>query len=132
MAERVRRTGPPLVLIASDRYPTTRALEKILGQHGYGVVRAHTANRALAAAGSAGPDLVVLDERLPDAEGLAVSRALRDDPRLGPRAPVVLIATEVLTAERHLVGLRAGIWDFLMEPFHAEELKAKLEAFVLV
>src|SRR5215218_1743776 len=72
---------PPLVLVANDQEWSARSLESILGPNGYAVLRAYTGRQALELARSAQPDVVIVDVRMPDIDGLDVCEVLRDDPR---------------------------------------------------
>ena len=82
MPERDKPSRPPLVLVANDQEWSARSLESILGPHGYAVLRAYTGRQTIDLARSAQPDVIILDARLPDLDGLDVCRSLRADPRM--------------------------------------------------
>ena len=69
-------------------------------------------------------DMVLLDLRLPDGDGLDLLRGMR---KRGNRAPVI-----VLTArgelEQRVLGLKLGADDYLVKPFSVHELAARIEA----
>ncbi len=82
------RQHPPLVVIANGEELHTRTLESILGPHGFAVLRAYTGKQALDRCRSAHPDIIIVDSELPDMDGLAVCRALRDDPAISASTPI--------------------------------------------
>ena len=67
----------PLVLIANDQEWAARSLETLLGPNGYAVLRAYNGRQAVEMARSVQPDVVIVDLRLPDTDGLDVCRTLR-------------------------------------------------------
>ena len=127
-------TQQPLVLVVSHHDAAALELEQVAARRGLTVRRAHTGVQALEeaidpASGMA-PDLIVVDDSLPDIDPLDASRGLREDPRVGSGVPILLVtAGKPTTAERH-AALRAGIWEHVAHPFHAEELGAKLAGFL--
>jgi two-component system CitB family response regulator len=81
---------------------------------------AHTAAEALAMAASASPDLVLLDEYLPDERGSSVLRRLN-------AATIVITAANDGPTIRHAIG--AGALNVIVKPFNTPVLTARLEAF---
>ncbi len=130
MAENATRKHPPLVLIANDQEWASRAIETILGPAGYAVLRAYTAQDALARGRSAQPDVIVLDLRLPGMDGLAVCRTLRSDPRISPSTPIVITTTAPATRTQRLEVLRAGANEYFGQPLDGEEFLLRLDSYV--
>src|SRR5262245_2013772 len=85
-----QQIAAPLVLIANDQEWTARSVESILFANGYRVLRTYTATETLEVAGTALPDMVILDQQLPDFSGGEVCRRLREDPRFGASLPVFI------------------------------------------
>src|SRR2546428_425911 len=79
---------------------------------------------ALAAVEKSAPDLVVLDVAMPGIDGLAVARRLRDK---GFGVPILLLTARDGVPDR-VAGLDAGADDYLVKPFAAEELLARVRA----
>jgi PleD family two-component response regulator len=127
-----RPPRPPQLLIASHNHGPGVELLQLAERRGYAVRRAHTGAQALEQAHAAPPDLVVLDESLTDMDAFAASRALRDDPQVGPGTPLLLISAQRPSSPQHHAALRAGVWEFLRHPFHVEEIAAKLDTYVLL
>jgi len=67
---------------------------------------------------------------MPDWDGFALCLALREDPQMGVRTPIMMLAAGPPTKQRRLAALRAGAWDVLSLPVDGEELLLKLEAYV--
>ena len=127
-------TQQPRILIVSDHADGTRELEQLAARRGLVIQRAHTGVQALEqafdqASGTA-PDVIVLDDSLPDIDPLDASQALRDDPRVGSGVPILLVTAGKPTTAEHHAALRAGIWEHVAHPLHAEELGAKLDGYL--
>lgn len=101
-------------------------LERILAADGYEVTGAAGGGEALAAIERSTPDLVVLDVAMPDLDGLSVCRRLRAK---GLGLPILLLTARDAVADR-VRGLDAGADDYLVKPFAAEELLARVRALV--
>ncbi len=120
----------PVVLIANDQEWTARAIATILTSNGYQVVHGFTARETLALAGSTDPDLVILDQQLPDFSGVEVCRRLREDPRFGPTLPVIITTAGPSGRPQRLTAYEAGAWEFYGQPLDAEALLFKIGAYV--
>jgi CheY-like chemotaxis protein/GGDEF domain-containing protein len=120
----------PLILIANDQEWTGRAIESILGANGYRVVHAYTARDALALAAETRPDLVLLDQQLPDLPGTEVCRQLRADPRFGPSLPIIITTAGPSGRPQRMNAYAAGAWEFYGQPLDAEALLHKLTVYL--
>ncbi|HEX5831752.1 MAG TPA: response regulator [Gemmatimonadaceae bacterium] len=121
---------PPMVLIANDQEWSARSLESILGPSGYAVLRAYTGRQALELARSTQPDLVILDERMPDVRGMEVCRMLREDPRFGDHTPVLLTTADSADRAQMLAAYEAGAWEFVTLPFDSAALLLRIGTYV--
>jgi PleD family two-component response regulator len=121
-----KATRPPLVLIANEQEWSARSLETILGPSGFAVLRAYSGRQALDLARSAHPDMVILDVRMPDVDGLDVCRQLREDPRFSPATPIIVTSSGPTARAQRLAALRAGAWDYFTQPLDGEVLLLKL------
>lgn len=94
--------------------------------HGAGIVADITASGddALWMAQAAAYDAIVLDVMLPNTDGFAVCRSLRD---AGLATPVIMVTARIAVADR-VRGLDAGADDYLSKPFSLAELLARLRA----
>ncbi|RKH39881.1 response regulator [Corallococcus sicarius] len=98
-----------------------------LRQAGYRVLEAATGGEALQVALEGHPDVVVLDVKLPDMSGYEVCRRLKADPRTSEMSIIHTSAT-FITAEKKVIGLRAGADVYLTQPFDPEELIATVSS----
>jgi PAS domain S-box-containing protein len=118
-----RRTG--LVLVADDNADMREYLQRLLEPH-YAVRTVADGQEALDAALAEPPDLVVSDIMMPRLDGMALVSALRADMRIS-RIPVLLLSARA-GEEAAVEGLAAGADDYLVKPFSAQELLARVGA----
>jgi two-component system, OmpR family, response regulator MprA len=114
------------ILVVDDDAPIRRMLERTLGAEGYDVVSASDGGSALAAIEASAPDLVVLDVAMPGVGGLDVCRRLRSR---GLDLPILLLTARDGVPER-VAGLDAGADDYVVKPFAADELLARIRALL--
>jgi two-component system KDP operon response regulator KdpE len=114
-------SAAPHILVIDDEPQILRALRTILTAHQFRVSTASRGEEGLALAASGAPDLVILDMSLPDMDGLAVCRRLRE----WSQVPIVVLS--VRDSERDKVAaLDHGADDYLTKPFGIEELLARI------
>jgi two-component system KDP operon response regulator KdpE len=110
-----------LILLVEDELPIRRFLRAALAGEGYRLAEAETGEQALRLAVQQPPDLVLLDLGLPDLDGQAVLRQLRE----WLRAPIVILSAR--DQERQKVeALDGGADDYLTKPFGTGELLARI------
>jgi two-component system OmpR family response regulator len=112
------------ILVVEDDPETAGQLVDQLTASGYRVDLAGTGNEALRRGVTFEYAVITIDRMLPDIDGIAVMRQLRDD---GIAAPFLIISALGEVDER-VRGLRAGGDDYLVKPFSFVELLARLEA----
>jgi two-component system, OmpR family, response regulator RegX3 len=108
------------VLLVEDEDSIAVPLAEALRREGFEVERAATAGEALAARE---PDLVLLDLRLPDMDGLDVCRRLRERSTV----PIIVVTARGEESDR-VVGLELGADDYVVKPFGSRELIARIRA----
>lgn len=112
------------LLVVEDDETIGRLLQSSLETHGHAVVWQATGLGALAVAAEQEFDLVLLDQGLPDLDGVEVCRRLRAD-----HPAVVLVILTARTDEMDVVvGLEAGADDYLTKPLRLGELRARIRA----
>lgn len=117
----------PILLVDDD--DNLRALTKeLLSRGGYRVRQAATGDEALAAAREERPTLALLDVHLPGMSGYDVCRALRAE--FGDGLPILFISGERTEPFDRVAGLRLGADDYIVKPFDADELLARVDRFV--
>jgi signal transduction histidine kinase len=112
----------PTVLVVEDEETVGLSLRAILEAEGYQVEQAAAGPEALAKVGRTRFDVLLLDLRLGDEDGLAVLRRLKE---LLPGAAGIIL-TRHLSLENAVAAMRAGADDFLLKPTDASELKASI------
>jgi two-component system response regulator RegX3 len=111
------------VLLVEDEASITEPLAEALEREGFETKVAATAGEALELAGRLDPDLVLLDVMLPDGSGFDVCRELR----LRSRVPIIMLTARGEEADR-VVGLELGADDYIVKPFSAREVAARIRA----
>ncbi|MGE5179371.1 MAG: response regulator transcription factor [Bacteroidota bacterium] len=113
------------VLVVDDDPKIVASLRLYLEHAGYEVASAGDGQKALAAARSFGPDLVVLDVMLPRGDGLSVCRALRAESEVS----ILFLSARSLEEDR-LEGLDLGADDYVTKPFSPREVVARVRAIL--
>ena len=116
------------VLLADDNADMRDYVCRLLVQQGYEVAVATDGEAALAAAAAHPPDLVLSDVMMPRLDGFGLLKALRADPHLAD-IPVLLLSARA-GEEARVEGLSAGADDYLIKPFAARELVARVGSAV--
>ncbi|MDY3563131.1 response regulator transcription factor [Gemmata sp. JC673] len=114
------------IVVVEDEPAIRRGVSDALRLSGYDVTETADGAAGLREAGSAGVDLVLLDIMLPKRDGLEVLSELR---RTNPTRPVVLLTARGSEDDR-VRGLRMGADDYVVKPFSAKELIARVEAIL--
>ena len=115
-----------LVVVAEDDPSVRNAVQRVLELEGYQVQTANDGNAALELIASSKPHAVVMDVMMPFADGLTVTRELR---QRGNRTPVLLLTARHEVGDR-VAGLDAGADDYLVKPFAVDELLARVRALL--
>jgi len=110
-------------LLVEDERAITVPLAEALEREGFALTVAATANDALKTARSSPPDLVLLDIGLPDGSGLDVCRELRREAEV----PIIMLTARGSEADR-VAGLELGADDYVVKPFSAREVVARIRA----
>ena len=111
------------VLVVEDEAEIRRFVRMALEQQGYDVSEADGVKRGLIEAGTRRPDMVILDLGLPDGDGVDLLRDLRT----WSDVPVLVLSAR--SAEDDKIGaLDEGADDYLVKPFSAGELLARVRA----
>ena len=114
----------PRVLLVEDDRELAGMLGELLADEGYETEAAHDGQRGLHLGLTGHYDVMVIDRRLPVLDGLELLRRLR------ARAVTtrVLVLSALGEVADRVAGLDAGADDYLVKPFEAEELLARLRA----
>lgn len=115
----------PRVLIADDNADMRQYLVRLLSD-AYRVEAVADGVQALAAVQHQPPDLIVSDIMMPRMDGFGLLREIRADPRLA-QLPIILLSARA-GEESRVEGMQAGADDYLVKPFGARELLARVSA----
>jgi DNA-binding response OmpR family regulator len=113
------------VLVVEDEVDLNNLLRDGLVAEGYTVRQAFDGASAVAAVEASVPDLVILDWMLPDLDGLAVCRRLRQQHVV----PILMLTARADEVDR-VMGLEVGADDYLTKPFSRRELMARVRALL--
>ena len=116
---RAKRT----ILLVEDEESITTPLAEALRREGFDPKVARTAAQALELGGRLRPDLVLLDLMLPDGSGFDVCRQLR----ASSSVPIIILSARGEETDR-IVGLELGADDYVVKPFSAREVVARIRA----
>jgi PAS domain S-box-containing protein len=120
-----RTAAPARILLVDDNADMREYVRRLLSQH-WEVVAVADGLKALEVVCERVPDLVLADVMMPGLDGFALLRALRADPRTAT-LPVILLSARA-GEESRVEGLEAGADDYLVKPFSAKELLARVGA----
>ncbi len=108
----------PTVLIVDDERMVRWSLGQAFTGAGYRAEQAADATQALEAMARGVPDIVVLDYRLPDQEGIALLRELR---KLAPHVPVIMITAHA-SISGAVEAIKEGAYDYISKPFEIDDV----------
>ncbi|TMK44916.1 MAG: response regulator transcription factor [Actinobacteria bacterium] len=111
------------VLVVDDEPMLRNLLSRLLRMEGYEVLEAEDGQAAIEIVRASEPDLVLLDVMLPARDGLDVLGDLRRTSNV----PVILVSALGEEADR-VLGLKMGADDYVVKPFSAAELSARIES----
>lgn len=112
------------ILIAEDEVHLAEALSQILKKQHYSVDVVHDGRSALDDALTGIYDLLLLDVMMPEKDGFAVLKSLREE---GVSTPVILLTAKGEINDK-VTGLDYGADDYIPKPFATEELLARIRA----
>ena len=106
------------ILVVDDDLSLGHFLTKALAQKGYQALSVHTGREALEVIRAQEIDLVLLDNKLPDRNGLEILKDLKKD---RPKASVIIM-TAFGTTETAIEAMRLGAFDYILKPFELDEV----------
>ncbi len=113
----------PRILLVEDERSIAEPFARMLEREGFTAIVAGTAAGAIELFDREPPDLVLLDLNLPDGDGRDVARELRSRSRV----PIIMLTARGTETDR-VVGLEIGADDYVVKPFSAAEVIARIRA----
>ena len=113
------------IIVVDDEKASTVLFEQVLLMNGYEVITLNESSKTIEVANNFHPDLFILDLMMPDPDGFKLCRLLRADPKY--RKTPILITTARNDMDSKLVAMGAGANDYLVKPFHIDELYTTIE-----
>jgi DNA-binding response OmpR family regulator len=115
----------PKIIVVDDDKTSTALFEQVLLMNKFEVVTLNESAKTLKIATEVRPDLIILDLMMPEPDGFKVCRMLRADP-LFRRTPIIIV-TALNDLDSKLVAMGAGASDYLVKPFHIDQLFSMIE-----
>jgi len=114
------------VLVVDDEILIRKSLSRVLREKGFAVEGASTGAEGLEKVASVRPQVVILDMRLPDTDGLSVLRRVR---QMDPLVQVIVI-TAFGDVQSAVEAMKLGACDFLRKPYEKEDIELAVGAAV--
>ncbi|GLC90023.1 response regulator transcription factor [Lysinibacillus piscis] len=111
------------ILVVEDEYAISQVLKAYLKKAGYNVVQCFNGGQALDLFEIEKPDLVLLDIMLPEKNGWLILQEIRES----SACPVIML-TALGDVENRLDGFNQGTDDYIVKPFIADEVVARVKA----
>jgi len=116
------------ILVVDDFDDTRLLLRTWLQKKGFRVIEAENGKRAIAVAESGRPDLIIMDVEMPELDGLAATRKIRE---LKDFAAVPILAVSAYGADQYRNhALAAGCNEYVSTPFEPDELERLIQTLI--
>lgn len=116
------KPGLPTILVAEDTDSNYILVRAILGKS-YHLERARDGMEAVTMFEELHPDLILMDMKMPNLDGLDATKIIRE---LSPKIPIIALTAYAYECDRQ-AALKAGCNEFLTKPYKQEELKEVIE-----
>lgn len=113
------------ILVVDDDAAIVNIIETALSGAGYDVICASNGEEACLAARCENPQLIIMDVMMPGCNGLVATMRIRQESNV----PILMLSAKAEGSDR-VIGLEAGADDYLVKPFFAQELLARVKALL--
>lgn len=117
-----------LILIVEDNEKNMKLVRDVLQAKGYATIEAVTGEDGVRLATERKPDLILMDIQLPDIDGIAALRRIREDKALD-RIPVLAVSASVMPDEQRQI-VSSGFDAYLTKPISLKPFLAAVERFL--
>jgi DNA-binding response OmpR family regulator len=114
------------IIIVDDDEKVTTLLGRFLSANGYQVTTVNDSSKAMQAAGTLRPDLIILDIMMPYPDGFTLCKMLRDDPKFAKTPILIITALDNSNSKATTFGAN----DYLAKPFNLDELAFKIDTLL--
>jgi len=118
----------PKVLVVDDDKEFTSLYKEFLTMVGFEAVCENRSSNVMELAASVMPDVFLIDLMMPEPDGFKLTRMLRADPYF-KHSPIIIV-TALNDMDSKLVAIGAGANDYLVKPFHIDELRSRINALL--
>jgi len=116
------------VMVVEDDVQASIFLAEVLTTEGYVPIVVNESSRAMGMANATLPDAFLLDLMMPEPDGFRLCRMLRSNPNFV--ASPIIIVTALDDTDSRIVAFGAGANDYIVKPFHINDLTSKLQALM--
>ena len=116
------------IMVVEDDLGASLFLAEILKMDGHTPIVVNESAKAMAMANATFPDAFLLDLMMPDPDGFKLCRMLRSNPRF-ISSPIIIV-TALDDTDSRIVAFGAGANDYVVKPFHMQDLLEKLNALL--
>src|SRR5512141_1910210 len=114
----------PKIMVVDDDKEFTTLYKEYLTMVGFETITENQSWKAIEVANEAKPDVFLLDLMMPEPDGFKLCRMLRTNMNF-VRTPIIIV-TALNDEDSKLVALGAGANDYLVKPFHIDDLKSRI------
>ncbi len=115
------------ILLVDDN-PSIRRIGKFMLEENYEVVTSNDGKEGVQAAKKENPDLILMDVQMPNMTGIEATKAIKADPKT-TNIPIVIVSGQGKDTEV-MEGMQAGVEDYVVKPFDAEDLNRKIKKYI--
>lgn len=113
------------ILVVDDDTAIVDLISTLLTREGYTVITAADGDTAVSLVKTKRPHLVIMDVMMPKSNGIVATVRIRETSNI----PVLILSAKAEGSDR-VIGLEAGADDYLVKPFYAKELLARVKALL--
>jgi len=122
---------PASILIAEDESDVVEIMAAFLKLDGYDVRSASDGKQALEYVRTGPPDLILLDEMMPNVSGNEVAQTLKSDEKFR-HIPIIMVTARYHKDDRINSLVNAGVDDYITKPFDPDELRARVKSMLRI
>jgi DNA-binding response OmpR family regulator len=116
------------IMVVEDDVQASTFLAEVLIAEGFVPIVVNESSRAMGMANATLPDAFLLDLMMPEPDGFRLCRMLRANPNF--IASPIIIVTALDDTDSRIVAFGAGANDYIVKPFHINELTSKIAALI--